>query len=106
MNAFFIHGDGTATVFACYRGRPWAFLTDAADLPQITRRPWHILYNGYVRSVAASAVSRPLYLHRLLLDAQPGQEVHHINHNGLDNRRANLRIARSARASTSRRLST
>ena len=92
MNAFFTHGDGTTTIFAWHRRRLWAFLIDTADLAQILKRRWHLLYNGYVRSIASRAVRRPLYLHRLLLEAQPGQQVHHINHDRLDNRRANLRM--------------
>jgi len=32
-----------------------------------------------------------LYMHRLLLDLKKGEYCDHINHNGLDNRRCNLR---------------
>lgn len=32
----------------------------------------------------------PAGMHRFLVGAQPGQEVHHDNHDGLDNRRSNL----------------
>jgi hypothetical protein len=38
---------------------------------------------------------REIRLHRAILDAKPSDDVDHVNHNGLDNRRENLRIATS-----------
>lgn len=70
-------------------------LIDAADRALIEARPWrvHEIARGqYVRRYAASG-SRTIYMHRLILDAPAGLQVDHINHDGLDNRRANLRLA-------------
>lgn len=44
-----------------------------------------------------------LYLHRELLSARKGQEVDHVNHNGLDNRLENLRIVTRAQNMMNRR---
>lgn len=39
---------------------------------------------------------RLLAMHRIILDAKPGQITDHINQNGLDNRKGNLRIVSHA----------
>jgi hypothetical protein len=61
----------------------------AAHKWTITRRP-HTNY--VIRSVCESGKSRGIYLHRAIMMPPEGMEVDHINGNGLDNRRANLRI--------------
>lgn len=45
-------------------------------------------YRSYRRNGRQHRVS----MHRFILDAPPDRDVDHINHNGIDNRRSNLRI--------------
>lgn len=46
---------------------------------------------------------KSISLHRLLLDAPPGIQVDHIDHDGLNNRRSNLRLATNAQNQANRR---
>ena len=57
---------------------------------------WSVLKRkcSYVigRTRGSHAVRKWVYLHRIIMQAQPGQVVDHINGNRLDNRRHNLRF--------------
>jgi hypothetical protein len=59
------------------------------DIDRLKAYRWHVNRDGYVRRYQDR---RTIFLHREIMEAQPGQEVHHINHNPLDNRRENLRV--------------
>jgi len=48
------------------------------------------------RAVKIGGVSRTIYLHRAVLNPPDGMDVDHIDGNGLNNRRANLRICHRA----------
>ena len=55
---------------------------------------WYV-GGGYVRRTASRPGIKhigPELIHRIIMDAQPGEFVDHINHNKLDNRRGNLRF--------------
>lgn len=77
-------------------------LVDDADYHWLNQWKWcaHRDRRTYyaVRNTARGAnVKRTtIRMHRLLLGAQPGQECDHINGDGLDNRRANLRFCTTA----------
>ncbi|HET6455301.1 MAG TPA: HNH endonuclease [Armatimonadota bacterium] len=63
-------------------------LIDKVDLPIITgRKVW--LYHGYP---AIWRKGNRVYLHRVILEAQSGEMIDHINRDKLDNRRRNLRL--------------
>ena len=90
-NSYIIQGD-IATV-ELTQGK--TTLVDTADLDIIARYRWYCS-NGYALASICDADgnSRRIYLHRLVLGlTDPRLHADHINGDGLDNRRANLRRA-------------
>jgi len=73
-------------------------VVDDEDYEMLAQKKWYCSYNGYaVRSVKiASGKKRTVMMHRAILDASSGLCVDHINHDKLDNRRANLRLCSTA----------
>jgi hypothetical protein len=69
-------------------------IVNAADYEWVARYNWLLLrgHNGKFYA-HASVTGGSLYMHRLIAETPAGYETDHINGNGLDNRRANLRIA-------------
>lgn len=76
------------------------FVFDREDYDVISQRSWHIVSNNYIGSAyfCSDGKRRELYLHNLVMGKLEfngkGQKesVDHINRNGLDNRKENLRI--------------
>ena len=74
-------------------------LVDEADYADLIRHSWSANrnrsgYNGHHDTFYAvrSKPGQTIRMHRQVMDAGPDQVVDHINHNGLDNRRCNLRL--------------
>lgn len=67
-----------------------AFVDDE-DFERVSEMKWRLFFGSQKKMYAANG--RCLLMHRFVLDAPEGMEVGHINGNGLDNTRANMRLA-------------
>lgn len=72
-------------------------LIDSADLPLVNSRRWYAVklrHSYYAVSSTYPEISCYLKMHRIIMGVtNPKIHVDHINGNGLDNRRSNLRLA-------------
>lgn len=89
--------DGILIVFISYKNEVYEALFDVEDLSLIKNHPYklhlykapHTMY-AYTRQVETKNASQNIS--RVILNPAPTQVVDHINGNGLDNRRQNLRL--------------
>ena len=67
---------------------------DEGDYSLVSGRKWHVNDSGYAvwRGTEDDGVKRTIRMHRLILNTPKGMMTDHINHDRLDNRRANIRI--------------
>jgi hypothetical protein len=73
-------------------------IVDPADYYRQVRHKWHTAKGTRtvyaVRQIClGKGKTKAVHMHREIIDAPAGMYVDHINQNGLDNRRANLRLA-------------
>lgn len=77
-------------------------LVDKEDYDKVKMHRWHVFkgknkQTGYAcTNIQIEGKQRSIRMHRLLLDVLDNEEwqVDHINHNGLDNRRSNIRLCK------------
>jgi hypothetical protein len=69
-------------------------LFDDEDYEKISCYSWHLSNHGiylYAQGCKFGNWRIQPLMHRLIMEAKPGTFIDHKNHNGLDNRRCNLR---------------
>lgn len=71
-------------------------LIDEEDDALVGAHHWWLAVRGEKRYAVTEINGRDVYMHRLILGFPKGKQVDHANHDGLDNRRANLREATKA----------
>lgn len=92
--ARFIKGHNNATRGAAKGVDISEVMWDSSDGELVGSHVWYVGTMGGKKRYAFTRIDgKTTYMHRLLMNAPDGVEVDHINGNGLDNRRSNLRLA-------------
>ncbi len=72
-------------------------MVDDEDYDSLSQHKWHVSTLSwscpYVRYAKRFVGRQSIFMHRQIIGALDGQETDHINRDGLDNRKRNLRIA-------------
>lgn len=81
---------------------------DAEDVALLSKHQWQAHKNGNThyarRTEGRGAHKKTIIMHRVILKPKAGMQVDHINGNGLDNRKANLRPATRSQNMHNRRI--
>lgn len=82
-------------------------IVDENKYEELSKYKWQALKNGntyYARRCDyVNGETKIIYMHRQILGAKQGEEVDHVNHNGLDNRVCNVRKCTRSQNSQNRK---
>ncbi len=79
-------------------------IVDDEDYEELSKYNWSALRGGSgVYYARRKKDKKMLIMHRIILNAKYGEMVDHINHNGLDNRKENLRICTNSQNQMNRK---
>ncbi len=67
-------------------------IVDAEDLISLSECRWNVSSQGKLRYARRKNKGKTVYMHREIMNIPNGVQIDHINGNGLDNRKVNLRI--------------
>jgi len=71
-------------------------LVDDGDFPKLNKFKWWIIKAPNTYYACCNENNKKRYMHRMILGVTTVQQVDHINHNGLNNQRDNIRLCSRA----------
>ena len=74
-------------------GDTWARI-DRRDCKMLSQHTWYKNNKGYAYTFIpdSNGKKKGVLMHRLIMQPKAGLEIHHVNHDPLDNRRKNLKV--------------
>jgi len=90
------------TIEIKYKGIKHSIILDDSDYENIKQYSCYFHKCANVNYADVYVNRKKIKLHRFVMNAKKGQIIDHINRNGLDNRRSNLRICTSSENSKNR----
>lgn len=84
-------------------------IVDPEDFERLSKHKWHLQRTNQTFYAVRRAKGRErtkgqvVFMHRSIMSPPEGMSIDHINNNGLDNRKANLRLATAAQNARNRR---
>lgn len=80
-------------------------IVDDEDYEYLSQWKWYLLNSGYaVRDIVFAGQKKTILMHRFIMNAPENLDIDHINGDGLDNRRSNLRLATISQNMMNRRI--
>jgi hypothetical protein len=79
-------------------------LIDSEDVHIVDRLSWRAMVRGGIVYAIAADGQKTVYMHRVIMGADRGVFVDHADHDGLNNRRANMRLATPSQNCFNRRM--
>ncbi len=76
-------------------------IVDSADYDQLMKHNWSVTF--FTEYATRIEKSKTIYMHNQIMQPQSGLIIDHKDHNGLNNSRANLRLATKSQNSCNRR---
>jgi hypothetical protein len=67
-------------------------IISSEDFERVASCKWRLGSNDYIYKVGGRKKGVTCLLHRFIMNADKNKQVHHLNHNKLDNQRSNLEI--------------